>query len=178
MRRRGEAGDVDAVQCRAAAAVESYWRRLGEAPAAVALVAAGPPPLILLLSFSSPRGSIGGGERRKERGSRVCGGRWGFYRRPLGFGARRGVLQGTDTEDCQWQLGRASEATWRPSCGRMLIALGFPARPKAVKGGWPIAGGARQVVTRAGSAGMRGKGCGRSKVEKAEQRGRLRPRER
>ena len=68
-------------------------------------------------------------------------------------------------------MGALAGVTWRASRGWMLAALGFPARPKAVESGWPTAGGARQAVMRADSAGGRGGvGRGRSKAKSRAER--------
>ena len=63
---------------------------------------------------------------------------------------------------------------WRASRGWMLAALGFQTHAKAVKSGWPTAGGAREAVARAGSAGVRGEGRGRSKRVKSRAGGSVR----
>jgi hypothetical protein len=73
--------------------------------------------------------------------------------------------------DGRRRLGALAGGTWRASRGCMLAALGFQTCVKAVQSGWPTAGGVRQAVTRAGSAGGRGgEGRGRSKAKSRAER--------
>jgi len=95
----------------------------------------------------------------------------GFIGGQLGFGARRVALQGTDIEDCRWWLGGAHRGTWRASQGCMVRSARVPFTRKGGQERWPTAGGARQAVTRAGSAGVRGsEGRGRSKAKSRAER--------
>ena len=89
----------------------------------------------------------------------------------LGFGARRRALQGTDAEDCRRWLGGAHRGTWRASQGCVVRSARVPFTRKGGQERWPTAGGARQAVTRAGSAGVRGgEKRGRSKAKSRAER--------